>query len=116
MFSQQKKLIAFTLYNGVNPLDLVGPLTILRDLPPYKTVVVGERIESMKSDASLRLMPALTFNDVPNPFAVIVPGGGQATIQAIQDGALLDYVRSTARSAVVVGSTGTGSLVLAAAG
>jgi transcriptional regulator GlxA family with amidase domain len=116
MFNQPKKIIAFTLYPGVNPLDLVGPLTVLRDLPPYQTVIVGERIEAMGTDASLRLVPTLNFGDVPNPFAVFVPGGGPATVQAMEDEALLDYVRSAARTAAIVGSTGTGSLVLAAAG
>ena len=28
--SRQKTLIAFTLYEGMSPLDVVGPLTVLR--------------------------------------------------------------------------------------
>ena len=116
MLGQKKRLIAFTLYPGVTPLDLVGPLTVLRDLPPYRTVVVGERIEPLGTDTSLRLLPTQTFEDVPNPFAVIVPGGGTATIQAMKDESLLSYVRSAAKTAAFVGSTGNGSLILAAAG
>ena len=44
----EKKLIAFTLYPGVTPLDLVGPLTVLRPVGlgwPLQTAVVGERTE-----------------------------------------------------------------------
>ncbi len=50
MPGKEKKLIAFTLYPGVTPLDLVGPLTVLREVGigwPVRTVVVGERVELM---------------------------------------------------------------------
>ena len=119
MPGQEKKLIAFTLYPGVTPLDLVGPLTVLRDLKigsPYRTVVVGERTEPMDTDTPLQMIPAKPFGEVADPFAVIVPGGGAATIDAMKDESLLAYVRSTAETAELVGSTGNGSLILAAAG
>jgi transcriptional regulator GlxA family with amidase domain len=119
MPGQEKKLIAFTLYPGVTPLDLVGPLTILRDLKiesPYRTVVVGEHLEPLDTDTPLQMIPAKVFGEVPDPFAVIVPGGGAATIQAMKDESLLAYVRSAAETAEVVGSTGNGALILAAAG
>ena len=115
----EKKLVAFTLYPGVTPLDLVGPLTVLRRLGPgwpFETVVVGERMEPMATDTPLRMVPAKTFGDVPTPFGVIVPGGGAAMIDAIRDESLLAYVRSAAATARVVGSTGNGALMLAAAG
>ena len=52
----KKKLVAFTLYPGVTPLDLVGPLTVLRDLGigwPFRTVVVGGHTEPMDTDTPL---------------------------------------------------------------
>jgi transcriptional regulator GlxA family with amidase domain len=119
MPGMEKKLIAFTLYPGVTPLDLVGPLTVLRDLGigwPFRTVVVGERTEPMDTDTPLQMIPAKPFGEVPNPFAVIVPGGGEATIHAMKDESMLAYVRSTAETAELVGSTGNGALILAAAG
>jgi transcriptional regulator GlxA family with amidase domain len=115
----EKKTVAFALYPGVRPLDLIGPLTPLRKVGPgwpFRTVVVGERIEAMASDTPLRMVPAATFADEPSPFAVIVPGGGAATVRATRDEALLAYVRRAAETAEVVGSTGNGALVLAAAG
>jgi transcriptional regulator GlxA family with amidase domain len=119
MVGKEQKLIAFTLYAGITPLDLVGPLSVLRDLKirsPYRTVVVGKRIESMTTDTSLQLIPAKVFGDVPEPFALIVPGGGAATLDAMQDESILAYVRSAATMAEVVGATGNGALILAAAG
>ena len=119
MPGQEKKLIAFTLYPGVTPLDLVGPLTVLRDLKlgsPYRTVVVGERIEPLDTDTPLQMIPAKAFREVPAPFAFFVPGGGAATLQAMQDESLVAYLRSAAETAEVIGSTGNGALILAAAG
>ncbi len=116
MPGREKKVVAFAVYPGVTPLDLIGPLTVLRNLPPYRTVVVGERSEPLGTDTRLRLIPARTFGEVPAPFAVIVPGGGSATLQAMRDESLLAYLRAAAETAEVVGSTGNGALVLAAAG
>jgi transcriptional regulator GlxA family with amidase domain len=114
----KQKLIAFPVYPGVTPLDLVGPLMALRTpgLPTrYRTVVVGERAERLVTDTPLELRPAATFADIPDPWGVIVPGGGAATLAAMEDRALLSYIRSAARGAKVVGATGNGALVLAAA-
>ncbi|MGY1665012.1 DJ-1/PfpI family protein [Geodermatophilus sp. SYSU D00696] len=114
-----EKVLAFPVYPGVTPLDLIGPLTVL--MGPgiggmgYRTVVVGERAEPLATDTPLQLQPAATFAEVPNPWAVIVPGGGAATLAAAEDERLLSYVRSAATGAEVVGSTGNGALVLAAA-
>jgi transcriptional regulator GlxA family with amidase domain len=104
------------VYPGVTPLDLVGPLTVLRNLygTPYRTVVVGERREQLETDTALRVLPAASFAEVPQPFAVVVPGGGAATVAAMQDQALVGYVRSAAATAELVGATGNGALLLAA--
>ncbi len=113
-----KRILAFPVYPGVTPLDLIGPLTALMApgiRNPYRTVVVGEQAEPLESDTPVRLLPAATFADVPDPWGVIVPGGGAATLSATEDDALLSYVRSAASGAEVVGSTGNGALVLAAA-
>jgi transcriptional regulator GlxA family with amidase domain len=115
----REKILAFPVYPGVTPLDLIGPLTVLNTPgvrgTRYRTVVVGERTEQLATDTPLRLLPAATFAEVPNPWAVIVPGGGAATLAAAEDDALVSYVRSTAPAAEVVGSIGNGALVLAAA-
>jgi transcriptional regulator GlxA family with amidase domain len=115
---REKQLLAFPVYAGVTPLDLVGPLTVLRNLTgtAYRTVVVGPRSDQLPTDTPLQVVPAATFAEVPEPFAVIVPGGGPATVVAMADEALLGYVRSAAAGAQLVGATGNGALILAAAG
>ncbi|WP_448625397.1 DJ-1/PfpI family protein [Geodermatophilus sp. URMC 64] len=116
---RNEKVLAFPVYPGMTPLDLIGPLTVLKTPgiggARYRTVVVGERAEALATDTPLQLQPTATFADVPNPWAVIVPGGGASTLAAAEDEALLSYVGSAAAAAEVVGSTGNGALVLAAA-
>jgi transcriptional regulator GlxA family with amidase domain len=70
----------------------------------------------MATDTPLQIVPAKTFREVPHPFAVIVPGGGASTLEAMKNESILTYVRSAAETAAVVGSTGNGALILAAAG
>ena len=119
MAGKEKKYLAFPVYPGVTPLDLVGPLTVLRNLTfstPYRTVVVGERVQRFRTGARMEVLPSASFSDVPAPYAVFVPGAGPATVRAMEDDAVVGYVRSAAQSAEVVGSTGAGALILAAAG
>ena len=115
---QEKQLLAFPVYPGVTPLDLVGPLTVLRNLTgtAYRTVVVGPCTDRLPTDTALQVVPAASFGEVTAPFAVIVPGGGPATVAAMADEALVGYVRSAAAGAQLVGATGNGALILAAAG
>jgi putative intracellular protease/amidase len=118
--------IAFVLYPGLTPLDLIGPLQVFTTLgtfmqlglpvPATQTVVVGERVEPLDSDTPVKLTPSATFDDVPNPSIVIVPGGGMPTIRAMGNDAIVEYVRSAANTAQVCASVCTGALILGAAG
>src|SRR5919202_4748937 len=115
----KEKTIAFVVYPGIEPLDLVGLHMVLAPLevpPRYRTVAVGAGVEPVDVDAPLKLGPAKTFDEVPHPFAVIVPGGGVSTLAAMANDAVRDYLRATAGTAEVIGSIGTGALILAAAG
>lgn len=114
------KTIAFVLYPGCTPLDLVGPLQVLTSMAQisggYETVVVAADLDQVETDTPLRLAASRTFAQVPAPYAVVVPGGGLPTIQAMTDETLLDYLRTAAGHAELVGSVCTGSLLLGAAG
>ncbi|WP_199431668.1 DJ-1/PfpI family protein [Qaidamihabitans albus] len=118
--TRDNRTIAFVLYPGVTPLDLVGPLQVLSMLaalrPGYAVTVVAERLEPMETDTPVRLSADHTFADVPDPAVLIVPGGLVPTIRAMTDENLLGYVRRAAAGAEVVASVCTGSLVLGAAG
>jgi transcriptional regulator GlxA family with amidase domain len=114
------KQIAFVVYDGLTPLDLVGPLQVLgaleRFAPEWKTVVVGRSLETMSTDTPLRIAPSATFAAVPSPYAFIVPGGEAPTLRAMYDDEIQGYIRKAAETAELVASVCTGALILAAAG
>ena len=114
------RTIAVVLYPGLTALDLVGPLQVLTELerfaPQYRTVVVGATRKPMSTDVGVRLVADRTFAEVPRPHVIVVPGGRVGTIRAMSDPEIREYVRTAARSAEIVGSVCTGSLVLGATG
>jgi transcriptional regulator GlxA family with amidase domain len=118
--SETKKMIAFVIYPGLTLLDLVGPLGVLQKLAEiddqYQTTVVAEKPGPLTADTRLTVIPDKTFADVPSPFALFVPGGGEPTLKALRDPAIRSYVRQAAQSAEFVGSVCTGALILAAVG
>jgi transcriptional regulator GlxA family with amidase domain len=115
-----KKQLAFVVYPGLTPLDLIGPLQTLAPLPRidsvFEVVVVAETLDVVASDAIVGLAPSHTFAEVPSPFAIVVPGGGQPTLSACGHEPLISYVTKAASGAEIVTSVCTGALVLASAG
>lgn len=119
MAGMNKKFIAVVLYPGITALDLVGSMETLIGLnmgSPYRTVTVGKHIDPIQTDTSLKVVPNRAFWEVPEPYGLLVPGGGDAALAAGRDEVIRSYVQSAARSAEFVASIGTGSLLLAEAG
>jgi transcriptional regulator GlxA family with amidase domain len=116
----EQKTIAFVLYSGLTVFDLVGPLQVLTTLsaiaPQYRTVIVGERVEPTDTDIRVKMIPTHSFEEMPNPSIVLVPGGGVPTLKAMRNEAIRGYVRSAAETAEVAGSVCTGALILGSVG
>lgn len=116
----EQKELAFVLYPGLTPLDLVGPLQILSALshfaPQFKTVVVAERKEPIRADNGLKLILNKTFDELQHPYAVIVPGGDMPTLRAMSNEKIRSYLLTASKSAEFIGSVCTGALILASVG
>lgn len=117
---QREKIVAFVLYPGLTPLDLVGPLQVFTSLqklaPTFRPVVVAERVAPLASDIEVDLIADKSFAEVPHPDILVVPGGVAGTLKAMSDDAVRSYVRSAAETAEIVASVCTGSLILASVG
>jgi transcriptional regulator GlxA family with amidase domain len=115
-----EKTIALVMYNGLTVFDLVGPLQVYTELaridPCFRVTVVSERVEPLQTDMGVKMIPNQTFDQVPHPDIVVVPGGGEPTLRAMVNPAIRAYVRSAAQTAEVVGSVCTGALILAGVG
>jgi transcriptional regulator GlxA family with amidase domain len=118
--SPPEKTIALVLYPGLAALDFIGPLQVLKAFetlaPDYRVVVVGERAEPMDTDVHVQMAPDRTFDEVPHPYAIVVPGGRMPTIRAMSDPTMRAYLRRAVETAEIVASVCTGSLILASLG
>ncbi|MBR8640504.1 DJ-1/PfpI family protein [Streptomyces tuirus] len=84
--------------------------------PSFEVVVVGSDLAPVETDSLIKLAPTHTFDQVTEPFTVIVPGGTVGNFAALADESLLSWIRHAARTAEIVGSVCGGSLILGAAG
>src|SRR5215218_2137379 len=116
---KKNKTIAIVTYPGVALLDLVATKTVLASLAMgsgYRAVSIGERTEPMDSNTPMRIILEKRFEEVPNPLAIIVPGGGMGSLEAMGNERLINYLRFAEHGAELVSSVSTGAFVLAAAG
>lgn len=115
--STATKTIACLVFPGLTALDLVGPLEVLNCLTPdYQAVTVGERLAAMPCESQLCITPVCTFEDVPHPHILLIPGGDFAPFEAMVNDQVMQYIQSAAETAERVVSVCSGSLILAAAG
>ena len=113
---EKNRTIAVVTYPGVALLDLVATTTVLDRGTGHQAVTVGERMEPMDSDTPMAIIPEKRFEEVPDPLAIIVPGGGMASLKAMGNERLINYLRFAEHGAELVSSVSTGAFVLAAAG
>lgn len=103
------------LFPGLTQLDLTGPYEILARMPGAEIALVSHTLDPVRTDRGLVLTPDATFRDLADPDILFVPGGpGQ--LAAMDDAALIAYLRHAGAGARLVTSVCTGSLLLAAAG
>ncbi|MEM7436152.1 MAG: DJ-1/PfpI family protein [Myxococcota bacterium] len=108
--------IGFVLFDRVTALDAVGPYEVLQRLPDSEIRFVGHRKGEVRTDNGfLGLTVDFTFDELPSPDIVVVPGGiGTRTL--VHDEALLEWLRGAHEHTKYTTSVCTGSLLLAAAG
>jgi cyclohexyl-isocyanide hydratase len=109
--------IAMLLYPGFTALDFVGPQYMLASLMGAKVQHVAATLDPVTSDTGLTFVPTLAMKDCPAELDLLfVPGGGQGTLDAMRDDALVAFLADRGRRAKWVTSVCTGSLLLGAAG
>jgi putative intracellular protease/amidase len=108
--------IAVALFDKVTALDAVGPYEVLQRLPGAEVRFVGHRKGEVRTDNGfLGLTVDRTFDEVPSPDIVLVPGG-IGTRALVHDAVILQWIRTAHETTQFTTSVCTGSLLLAAAG
>lgn len=108
--------IACVLFPRLTALDVVGPYEVLQRLPDATVTFVGHRTGEVRTENGfLGLTVDATFDDVPNPDVVVVPGG-VGTRALMEDDTILEWLREVHSATRYTTSVCTGSLLLGAAG
>ena len=108
--------IALLLYDGLAPLDAIGPYEVMRNVPGWQVRTVAKRAGEVRDEAgSLGLVADSSLADVTAPDLVLVPGGAGSR-PLLKDEELLEWLRRVDRSTRWTTSVCTGSLLLGAAG
>lgn len=115
------KQIGIVLFEDFEELDAVGPWEVLsywtRQFPEdgYAVTTLAPEAGPVRAAKGLRMLPEHTLADAPALDVVLFPGG-QGTRVLMREPAILAWVRSQRRTAELMTSVCTGSLVYAAAG
>ncbi len=107
--------VGFVLFPDVTQLDFTGPLQVLGRLPDASVHLVARDMRPVPSDGVLALPPTDTFDTCPDLDVICAPGGFGVD-GAMNDAALIAFLRRQAAGARYVASVCTGAFVLGAAG
>jgi transcriptional regulator GlxA family with amidase domain len=108
--------IALLIYDGLAPLDAVGPYEVMRNVPAWEVrTVAKQRGEVRDERGSLGLVADRALGEITAPDLVLVPGGA-GNRPLLEDAELLDWLREVDRTTKWTTSVCTGSLLLGAAG
>lgn len=106
--------IAILVYPEMTALDAIGPYEVLSRLPGASVAWVAPTLEPVVTDAGLTILPTASFDTLPKPGIVIVPGGREAF--GLQQPGTLDWLRAVHPHTRFTTSVCTGALILGAAG
>ena len=108
--------IGFVLFPSLTQLDLTGPWEVLTRLPNAACHLLSHDLAPVRSaSGGLSIVPTLAYADCLQLDLVCVPGG-PGHVRAMEDEALLAFLRRQAPACRQVTAVCTGTLVLAAAG
>ncbi len=117
--------IGILVFDDVEALDLAGPYEVFttaarvhgRSMPGeelFRCVLIAADMQPVRARAGLRVLPDRILLPAADIDVLIVPGGDIS--QAVNDMAVIDWVRQQAQHASIVASVCTGAFLLAKAG
>ena len=109
--------IAIGLYPGFTALDAIGPYAVFTNVPGVDGVVCADRKGPLADESDLLHFDLMhTFDEVPEPDILLVPGGLITRRIAAEGGPIVDWIRAAHETTTYTTSVCTGALLLGAAG
>lgn len=124
---QRTQYVVMYGYDDAQILDIAGPLEVFSrcsrwlvdhqftSVPPYKIELVADRAGPVRCSSGLLLHAQRAFAEVDHADIVLV-SGGIGYRQALENPALLAWLRQQAKQVTRLGSICSGALILAGAG
>ncbi len=122
----ERKRVAIVLFEDVEVLDFCGPFEVFsvtrlneekrrEEDSPFEILLVAEKLSQVVTAGSMRVLPDYTFDSCPKVDILVVPGGW-GTRKALQNLAMLDWLRHRASEVETLSSVCTGAMLLGSAG
>jgi transcriptional regulator GlxA family with amidase domain len=109
--------IAIGLYPGFTALDAIGPYAVFTNVPGADVVLCADKKGALADESNLLHFDlAHTFDEVPAPDILLVPGGLITRRIAAEGGPIVDWIRAAHETTTYTTSVCTGALLLGAAG
>lgn len=119
--SQDKRSVGIFVFDGVEPLDTVGPFEAFLcaetedETSLFDVFLFGETRALVTATGGLTMTPRHGFGDLPSLDILLVPGG-QGTRMLTKRGAITQWIKERHDKSELTLSVCTGAQVLAAAG
>lgn len=123
MTSKQTRHIGYFVFDGIQALDLFGPLDAFDEVnalhtqlvPPYKNIIVSLSGDAVMTASGVSIAAHCSIDDCPPLDTLIIPGGAGSRPHLIPQTAI-DWVTMQGRRGVRLGSVCTGLFILARTG
>ena len=121
--AEKTRNVAFLIYDGVETLDLGGPLDVFTKANfitggGYNAYTVGLTHDTVQAEAqSFGLTPKFSIDDAPKPDIIIVPGSSSQRVNEMgKNPRIQKWLRANAQSGQTVMSICTGAFIVGEAG
>jgi cyclohexyl-isocyanide hydratase len=108
-------VVGMLLFPNMTILDLTGPYDVFTRMPGARIHLIAARLGPIRTEKGLIIAADTTFDAAP-PFDLLFVPGGPGQQEVMEDEPTLAFLREQGRSARLVTSVCTGSLILGAAG
>jgi transcriptional regulator GlxA family with amidase domain len=116
--------VVLVAYPGIQSLDLVGPIEVFATAnrktgfptPAYRTEIVTRTGAPAESTSGITIAADCSIDDCVGPIDTLMVVGGDGTIDAVRDEALVQWIAAAARRSRRITSVCSGAFLLARAG
>lgn len=115
--------IAMAIHEGVQALDVAGPVDVfheannyLPEVEHYETILLAVEPGPLRASNRMQMLADYTFDNIDGRFDMFLVAGGPALPDAAPDPRLIERIRAASARADVYGSICTGAFLLGHAG